>query len=149
MPKSRSAKPIRRLLIANRGEIGVRIARADGQAGILLLGVFSDADVGAYHLEFVDDAARLGPAPASESYLDIARVVDAAKKLAADAIHPGYGFLSERAPFAQAVEDAGLIFVGPPPAVIAAMGDKAEGKRRARAHHVPVVPGYDGEDQSP
>jgi len=149
MPKSRPAKPIRRLLIANRGEIAVRIARAAREAGIVPLGVFSDADVGAYHLEFVDDAARLGPAPASESYLDIARVVDAAKRLEADAIHPGYGFLSERAPFAQAVEDAGLIFVGPPPAVIAAMGDKAEAKRRARAHDVPVVPGYDGDDQSP
>ena len=140
---------MRRLLIANRGEIAVRIARAAREAGIVPLGVFSDADVGAYHLEFVDDAARLGPAPASESYLDIARVLNAAKRLEADAIHPGYGFLSERAPFAQAVEDAGLIFVGPPPAVIAAMGDKAEAKRRARSHDVPVVPGYDGDDQSP
>jgi 3-methylcrotonyl-CoA carboxylase alpha subunit len=140
---------MRRLLIANRGEIAVRIARAAREAGIVPLGVFSDADVGAYHLEFMDDAARLGPAPASESYLDIARVVDAAKRLEADAIHPGYGFLAERAPFAQAVEDAGLIFVGPPPAVIAAMGDKAEAKRRARANDVPVVPGYDGDDQSP
>src|ERR1700688_999465 len=140
---------MRRLLIANRGEIAVRIARAAREAGIVPLGVFSDADVGAYHLEFMDDAARLGPAPASESYLDIARVVDAAKKLEADAIHPGYGFLAERAPFAQAVQDAGLLFVGPPPAVIAAMGDKAEAKRRARAHDVPVVPGYDGDDQSP
>jgi 3-methylcrotonyl-CoA carboxylase alpha subunit len=140
---------MRRLLIANRSEIAVRIARAARKAGIVPLGVFSDADIGAYHLEFMDDAARLGPAPASESYLDIARVVEAAKKLEADAIHPGYGFLSERAPFAQAVQDAGLTFVGPPPAVIAAMGDKAEAKRRARAHDVPVVPGYDGEDQSP
>src|ERR1700680_5264912 len=104
MPKSRSAKPIRRLLIANRGEIAVRIARAAREAGIVPLGVFSDADVGAYHLEFMDDAARLGPAPASESYLDIARVIDAGKKLEAEPIHPRYGFLSERVPLAQAVE---------------------------------------------
>jgi len=141
--------PIRRLLIANRGEIAVRIARAAREAGIVPLGVFSDADANAYHLEFVADAARLGPAPANESYLDTGRVIDAARKLEADAIHPGYGFLSERAPFAQAVEDAGLVFVGPPPAAIAAMGDKAEAKRRVRKHGVPVVPGYDGDDQAP
>jgi 3-methylcrotonyl-CoA carboxylase alpha subunit len=139
---------IRRLLIANRGEIAVRIARAAREAGIAPLGVFSDADAQAYHLEFMTDAARLGPAPASESYLDVGWVIDAARKLEADAIHPGYGFLSERAAFAQAVQDAGLIFVGPSPAAIAAMGDKAEAKRRARAHDVPVVPGYDGDDQS-
>jgi 3-methylcrotonyl-CoA carboxylase alpha subunit len=141
-------KPIRRLLVANRGEIAVRVARAAREAGIVPLGVFSDADANAYHLEFMDDAARLGPAPARESYLDIARVLDAARVLGADALHPGYGFLSERAPFAQAVIDAGLIFVGPPPSAIAAMGDKAEAKRRAREHGVPVVPGYDGDDQS-
>jgi 3-methylcrotonyl-CoA carboxylase alpha subunit len=142
-------RPIRRLLIANRGEIAVRIARAAREAGIAALGVYSDADARAYHLEFMDASARLGPAPASESYLDIERVLDAARALEADAVHPGYGFLAERAPFAQAVVDAGLVFVGPPPAAIAAMGDKAEAKRRARAHDVPVVPGYDGEDQAP
>jgi len=142
------AKPIRRLLVANRGEIAVRVARAARESGIVPLGVFSDADAHAYHLEFMQDAARLGPAPARESYLDIGRVIDAARSLGADAIHPGYGFLSERAPFAQAVADAGLIFVGPPPAAIAAMGDKAEAKRRARQHDVPVVPGYDGDDQA-
>jgi 3-methylcrotonyl-CoA carboxylase alpha subunit len=139
---------IRRLLVANRGEIAVRIARAAREAGIVPLGVYSDADARAFHLEFVDDAARLGPAPARESYLDVDRVLHAARELRADAIHPGYGFLSERAPFAQAVADAGLIFVGPPASAIAAMGDKTEAKRRARDHGVPVVPGYDGEDQS-
>ncbi len=138
------AKPIRRLLVANRGEIAVRVARAARESGIVPLGVFSDADAHAYHLEFMQDAARLGPAPARESYLDIGRVIDAARSLGADAIHPGYGFLSERAPFAQAVADAGLIFVGPPPAAIAAMGDKIESKKAAAAAKVSTVPGHLG-----
>ncbi len=139
---------IRRLLIANRGEIAVRIARAAREAGIVPLGVYSDADAHAYHLGFMDDAARLGPAPARESYLDVERVLRAARELRADAVHPGYGFLSERAHFARAVTDAGLIFVGPTADAIEAMGDKTEAKRRAREHGVPVVPGYDGDDQS-
>ena len=139
---------IRRLLIANRGEIAVRIARAAREAGIVPLGVYSDADAHAYHLGFMDDAARLGPAPARESYLDVERVLHAARELRADAVHPGYGFLSERAHFARAVTDAGLIFVGPTADAIEAMGDKTEAKRRAREHGVPVVPGYDGDDQS-
>ena len=139
---------IRRLLIANRGEIAVRIARAAREAGIVPLGVYSDADAHAYHLGFMDDAARLGPAPARESYLDVERVLHAARELRADAVHPGYGFLSERAHFARAVTGAGLIFVGPTADAIEAMGDKTEAKRRAREHGVPVVPGYDGDDQS-
>ena len=141
-------RPIKRLLIANRGEIAVRIARAAREAGIVPLGVYSDADAHAYHLEFMDDAARLGPASAAESYLSADRILEAASALRADALHPGYGFLSERAPFARAVEAAGIIFVGPPADAIAAMGDKTEAKRRAREHDVPVVPGYDGDDQS-
>ena len=139
---------ITRLLIANRGEIAVRIARSAREAGIVPLGVYSDADARAYFLDFVDDAVRIGEAPAIESYLSIERILGAARELRADAVHPGYGFLSERAPFAQAVEDDGLVFVGPPAAAIAAMGDKAGAKRRAREHGIPVVPGYDGEDQS-
>ncbi len=142
-------RPLRRLLIANRGEIAVRIARAAREAGIMPLGIYSDADARAFHLDAMDDAAWIGPAPAGESYLDVLRVLGAARELRADALHPGYGFLSERASFAQAVGDAGLVFIGPPPAAIAAMGDKAEAKRRAREHAVPVVPGYDGDDQSP
>jgi 3-methylcrotonyl-CoA carboxylase alpha subunit len=142
-------RALRRLLIANRGEIAVRIARAAREAGIVPLGIYSDADARSVHLDAMDDAAWVGPAPAGESYLDIARVLGAARELRADALHPGYGFLSERAEFASAVRDAGLIFVGPTPEAIAAMGDKAEAKRRAREHDVPVVPGYDGEDQSP
>jgi 3-methylcrotonyl-CoA carboxylase alpha subunit len=140
-------RPIRRVLIANRGEIAVRIARAAREAGIVPLGIYSEADANAYHLEFMEDAACVGPGPATESYLDIGRVIGAALALRADAVHPGYGFLSERAPFATAVRGAGLTFVGPTPEAIAAMGDKIEAKRRAREHDVPVVPGYDGEDQ--
>jgi len=140
-------KAIRRLLIANRGEIAVRIARAARESGIVPLGIYSQADANAYHLEFMEDAACIGPAAATKSYLDIARVLEAAQTLRADAVHPGYGFLSERAPFARAVRDAGMIFVGPSPDAIAAMGDKIEAKRRAREHDVPVVPGYDGASQ--
>ena len=149
MPPSPLTHPIERLLIANRGEIAIRIARGARAAGIVPLGIYSDADERAAHLDALDDALRIGPGAASESYLDIGRVVGAALELRADAVHPGYGFLSERADFARAVIDAGLIFVGPAPDAIAAMGDKSEAKRRAREHGVPVVPGYDGEEQSP
>jgi 3-methylcrotonyl-CoA carboxylase alpha subunit len=144
-----SIRPIRRLLIANRGEIAVRIARAAREAGIVALGIYSDADANALHVTVMDDAARIGPGPATESYLDPARVLAAAVELRADAVHPGYGFLSERASFAQAAIDAGLVFVGPSPSAIGAMGDKTEAKRRARDHGVPVVPGYEGDDQDP
>ena len=140
---------IRRLLIANRGEIAVRIARAARELGVSPVGVYSDADGDALFRTLLDDDVRIGPAPARESYLDADAIVAAAKTLGADAVHPGYGFLSERAPFAQAVVDAGLIFVGPTPAAIAAMGSKIEAKRRVRAAGVPVVPGYDGDDLSP
>jgi 3-methylcrotonyl-CoA carboxylase alpha subunit len=139
---------IRRLLIANRGEIAVRVARGAREMGISPVGIYSEADADAYHLQFMDEAVCVGPAPAAESYLDIASVVAAAKTLRADAVHPGYGFLSERAEFARAVRDAGLTFVGPSPEAMAAMGSKIEAKRRVRANDVPVVPGYDGDDQS-
>ncbi len=138
---------IRRLLIANRGEIAVRIARGARECGIAPVGVYSDADVDAAFRDALDASVRIGPGPASESYLDGAAILAAAGELGADAIHPGYGFLSERAPFAQAVRDAGLIFVGPSPAAIDAMGSKIEAKRRVRAAGVPVVDGYDGADQ--
>ena len=141
--------PIRRLLVANRGEIAVRIARAAHEMGIVALGVYSEADAHAAFLDAMDDAAPIGGASAAESYLNAERIIAAAKALRADAIHPGYGFLSERAEFARAVIAAGLIFVGPSPDAIAAMGDKVEAKRRVRAHNVPTVPGYDGEDQLP
>jgi len=139
---------IGRLLIANRGEIAVRVARGARELGISPVGIYSEADADAYHLQFMDEAACVGPAPAPESYLNIAAVVAAAKTLRADAVHPGYGFLSERAEFASAVREAGLTFVGPTPESMAAMGSKIEAKRRVREFDVPVVPGYEGDDQS-
>jgi 3-methylcrotonyl-CoA carboxylase alpha subunit len=140
---------IRRVLIANRGEIAIRIARAARETGIVPLGIYSEADANALHVAAMDDALCIGPGPAAESYLSIERVLAAAKALHADAVHPGYGFLSEREAFARAVRDAGLAFVGPTPEAIAAMGDKIEAKQRARDAGVPVVPGYDGDDRSP
>ncbi|MEA2664452.1 MAG: hypothetical protein QOI11_1396 [Candidatus Eremiobacteraeota bacterium] len=139
---------IRRLLVANRGEIAIRIARGARELGISPVGVYSDADEHALFREAMEASLRIGPGPASESYLDGERIVAAAKTLGADAIHPGYGFLSERASFARLVVDAGLTFVGPTPAAIAAMGSKIDAKRRVREFGVPVVPGYDGDDQS-
>jgi 3-methylcrotonyl-CoA carboxylase alpha subunit len=139
---------ISRLLIANRGEIAVRVARAAREMGIVPLGIYSEADAGAYHLQFVDEARCVGPAAAAQSYLNAEAVIAAAVDMKADAVHPGYGFLSERAAFAAAVQDAGLIFVGPPPEAMAAMGSKIEAKRRVRASFVPTVPGYDGDDRS-
>jgi 3-methylcrotonyl-CoA carboxylase alpha subunit len=139
---------IKRLLIANRGEIAVRVARAAREMGIVPLGIYSEADANAYHLQFVEEARCVGPATATHSYLNGEAIVAAAVAMRADALHPGYGFLSERAPFARAVRDAGLTFVGPSPEAMAAMGSKIEAKHRVRAVDVPTVPGYDGEDQS-
>ena len=139
---------IKRLLIANRGEIAVRVARAAREMGIVPLGIYSEADANAYHLEFMDDSRCVGPAAAADSYLNADAILAAARAMKADALHPGYGFLSERAPFARAVADAGIIFVGPTPEAMAAMGSKIEAKRRVRAFDVPTVPGYDGDDQS-
>ncbi|HZY99889.1 MAG TPA: acetyl-CoA carboxylase biotin carboxylase subunit [Candidatus Baltobacteraceae bacterium] len=139
---------MRRLLVANRGEIAVRVARAAREMGIAPLGIYSEADDHAYHLSVMDDARCIGPAPAAESYLNIDAVIAAGVAMKADAVHPGYGFLSERAAFAKAVIDAGMIFVGPTPQAMAAMGSKIEAKRRVREFDVPTVPGYDGDDQT-
>jgi geranyl-CoA carboxylase alpha subunit len=139
---------IRTLLIANRGEIAVRIARAAKARGIKTVAVYSDADAGAMHVRRADAAIRIGPAESAASYLNGAAVIAAARRAGADAVHPGYGFLSERADFAQACADAGLLFIGPPAAAIAAMGDKAAAKRRMAGAGVPTIPGYEGEDQS-
>ena len=139
---------IKRLLIANRGEIAVRVARAAREMGIAPLGIYSEADDRAFHLQFMDDARCVGPAPAPESYLVIDNVIAAAVSMKADAVHPGYGFLSERAAFANACKAAGLTFVGPSPDAMAAMGSKIEAKRRVREFDVPTVPGYDGDDQT-
>jgi 3-methylcrotonyl-CoA carboxylase alpha subunit len=138
---------IRSLLVANRGEIACRIFRTARSLGIATIAVYSDADAGARHVREADEAIRIGPAPAAESYLNIGAVIRAARAAGAEAVHPGYGFLSENAQFAQACLDAGLIFVGPPPSAIAAMGSKSLAKARVRAAGVPVLPGYDGERQ--
>lgn len=141
-------KRIRKLLVANRGEIAVRIMRTAKARGIATVAVFSDADADALHVRVADEAVRIGAPEASQSYLRIDAIIEAAKRTGADAIHPGYGFLSERAAFAEACGTNGIIFVGPPAAAIAAMGDKAESKRRMIAAGVPCIPGYQDEDQS-
>ena len=137
-----------KILIANRGEIACRIIRTAKALGYRTVAVFSDADAGARHVRQAHEAVRIGPPPAPESYLDIAALLAAAKLAGADAVHPGYGFLSENAGFAQACADAGLIFIGPPPAAIDAMGNKARAKVLMEAAGVPCVPGYRGPNQS-
>lgn len=136
------------VLVANRGEIACRVIRSAQAQGLRAIAVYSDADAEAPHVQMADDAVRIGAGPVGESYLRGDRILDAAKDTGADAIHPGYGFLSENAAFAQAVADAGLVFIGPPAAAIDAMGNKAEAKRLMIAAGVPCVPGYEGEDQS-
>jgi len=131
----------RAVLIANRGEIAVRIAATLGRMGIAAIAVHSDADADARHVRAADAAVRIGPAPASQSYLDAAALLQAAAATGADAVHPGYGFLAESPDFAAAVADAGLTWIGPPPAAMAAMGDKIAAKRLAREAGVPIVPG--------
>ena len=139
---------IQKLLIANRGEIACRIIRTAREMGIATVAVYSDADAKALHVRSADEAVHIGPSPAAESYLLGEKIIAAAKQTGAEAIHPGYGFLSENAGFAQAVIDAGLIWVGPKPASIEAMGLKDAAKERMIAAGVPVTPGYLGEDQS-
>ena len=136
------------LLIANRGEIARRIIRTARRMGVRTIAVYSDADAGAPHVTEADAAVAIGPAPASESYLIGAKILAAAKASGAEAIHPGYGFLSENADFAQSVIDAGLVWVGPPPSAIRAMGLKDAAKRLMAEAGVPVTPGYLGDDQS-
>ena len=139
----------KRLLIANRGEIACRVIRTARRLGIRCIAVNSDADEGALHVAMADEAYRIGPAPARESYLDIEAILGAAERARADAIHPGYGFLSENADFAEACAARGVVFVGPPAGAIRAMGSKSEAKRLMSGARVPLVPGYHGADQSP
>ena len=139
---------LRSILVANRGEIAVRVMRTVKSLGYRSIAVYSEADANAPHVRMADDAALIGPAPVGESYLDMARILRACHETGADAIHPGYGFLSENAAFAQACEEAGLVFIGPSAESIALMGNKAAAKRRMIAAGVSCVPGYESEDQS-
>ena len=134
-----------KILIANRGEIACRVIRTCRRMGIKTVAVYSDADARAPHVRMADEAVRLGPPPASESYLMAELMIDACKATGAEAVHPGYGFLSERASFAKALAKAGIAFIGPPPKAIAAMGDKIESKKLAKKAGVNVVPGYLGD----
>src|SRR3954468_2971015 len=135
----------KKILIANRGEIACRVIRTARRMGIATVAVYSDADARAPHVRMADERVRLGPPPASESYLNAELIIDACRTTGAEAVHPGYGFLSERESFARALAEADIAFIGPPPNAIAAMGDKIESKKLAKAAGVNVVPGYLGE----
>src|SRR4051794_28652474 len=137
-------RPIRKILIANRGEIAVRVMRACRELGIATVAVYSDADRAALHVRQADEAYPIGPPPARESYLDTAKILDVARRSGADAIHPGYGFLSEKAEFARACDAAGVLFIGPPADAIDAMGDKTRARAKMQDAGVPVVPGDNG-----
>ena len=139
---------ISKILVANRGEIACRVMRSAKARGIVSVAVYSDADADALHVRTADEAVHIGASAPSESYLKIDVIIDAAKKCGADAIHPGYGFLSERADFAKACADAGITFIGPSADAIAAMGDKTTAKKRMIDAGVPCVPGYQGDDQT-
>ena len=139
--------PFRKILIANRSEIALRIARTARALGYRTVAVYSDVDADAAHVTGCDEAVHLGATPSAESYLNIGRIIEAARLSGADAVHPGYGFLAENAAFAAACRDAGLVFIGPSPEAIAAMGDKARAKAVVREAGVPCIPGHDGEEQ--
>src|SRR5882757_8784867 len=134
----------KRILIANRGEIACRVIKTARRLGITTVAVYSEADRDALHVEMADEAVLIGPPPAAESYLVIEKIVDAAKRTGAQAVHPGYGFLSEREAFPKALAEAGIVFIGPNPAAIAAMGDKIESKKAAAKANVSTVPGHLG-----
>ncbi|MBV9533743.1 MAG: ATP-grasp domain-containing protein, partial [Bradyrhizobium sp.] len=147
MDHAKLYRPFRALLVANRGEIACRVIRTAKRMGLRTVAVYSEADHGAMHVEMADEAVLLGPARARDSYLSIARVIEAARKTGAEAVHPGYGFLSENAEFAQACADAGIVFVGPTAAMLTAMGSKSGSKILMEKAGVPLVPGYHREAQ--
>ena len=135
----------KKILIANRGEIACRIIKSARKLGIKTVAVYSEADRDALHVEMADEAVPIGPPPAAQSYLIIENIVEACRKTGAEAVHPGYGFLSEREAFPVALEKAGIVFIGPNPRAIAAMGDKIESKKAAAKAKVSTVPGFLGE----
>src|SRR5204863_2266675 len=135
----------KKILIANRGEIACRVIKTARRMGIATVAVYSDADKDALHVELADEAVRIGPPPSAQSYLQIERIVQACRETGAQAMHPGYGFLSEREPFAEALANIGVTVIGPNVKAIAAMGDKIESKKLALAAKVNTVPGYVGE----
>ena len=136
-------KKIQKILIANRGEIAIRVMRSAKEMGIKTVAVYSEADKTAAHVRYADEAVLIGPPPSAESYLVMDKILEACKITGADAIHPGYGFLSENATFAKKVEDAGLIFIGPSADAIKVMGDKLASKQAVKNFDVPLVPGMD------
>src|SRR5690606_38476146 len=142
-----NTRPFDTLLIANRGEIACRVIATCRRLGIRSVAVYSDADANARHVRLADVALPIGPAPARESYLVIEKILDAAKRSGAQAIHPGYGFLSENAEFARACAAAGIVFVGPPVAAIEAMGSKSAATALMERAGVPLTPGYHGDNQ--
>ena len=138
------ATPFRRVLVANRGEIAVRVMRTCKERGLETVAVYSDADRAAPHVLAADFAVAIGPAPARDSYLRIDKILDACKQSGADAVHPGYGFLSENEDFAEACANAGIVFIGPPANAIRLMGSKTEARKTVTAAGTPVVPGDNG-----
>src|SRR6202043_2418662 len=148
MSRPMPATAFRKILIANRGEIALRIMRTARRLGYGVAAVYSDADRDALHVREADEAVRMGEGLPAQSYLNTGAILAAAKSVGADAVHPGYGFLAENEDFAKACRDAGLVFIGPSPEAIKAMGNKAGAKEIMQAAGVPCVPGYQGADQS-